>query len=135
MKPNPYQSPDAPGFVRLRERLSASCPLSRFELAVCCGLAAFLAAAITHRCQLPLIIDDATEMDIRAYTSSPLIAVEVVGVLGTLGIIPVLMLRSVYLVYRKRIVAGMAALVLCPISFGSLLFALWIDAPTLVYAT
>jgi hypothetical protein len=135
MDVNPYQSPEAPGFVRLRDRWRARWPVPKFESAVLCGLVVFLSAAIAHRCQVPFDPDAATEVNIKAYTGSPLIAVEVVGVLASLAIIPVLVVRSIYLFWQKRILAAVTAISLCPVTFGALLLAMWIDAPTLVYAT
>src|SRR5262245_29231948 len=112
MEQNPYQSPESPGFVRLRDRWRVRWPVSRFELAVHCGLVVFLVAAIAHRCQLPFLDDHATEASIKAYTGSPLIALEVVGVLGALASIPVLIVRSIYLFWQKRFFAAVTALVL-----------------------
>src|SRR5262245_24106903 len=100
MEPNPYQSPTAAQFrwAQARAMLDA---VSRFELVVLGGLILFLMASIGHRCQL-IGINDA---NVTIYTRSPLIAVEAIGMLGSLAIIPVLLLRSIYLFIQKRVVA------------------------------
>ena len=135
MEANPYESPVGTGLEHPRSQRKDRRAISLFEVVIVFGLFLFLIAAIAHRCQLPYDPDAATEVNIKAYTGSPLIAVEVVGVLASLAIIPVLVVRSIYLFWQKRTLAAVIAISLCPVSFGALLLAMWIDAPTLVYAT
>jgi hypothetical protein len=126
MNHNPYRSPAT---LRTEQRsFRWRTLIGRIEIAICAEFAVLILAAIAHRLQLNM-------ENVEAYTRSPLIFVEVLGVLGAFGIIPIALIRCIYLMAHQRGGAAIVDLLLCPLAFGSILAAMAIDSPTLVYAT
>ena len=127
---NPYESPETTS-AKSPETTTASKIDWRglfrpFEILVCCGIVILLCVATVHRFQFG---------NFDAYRSSPLVAVEVLGVLGAFGLVPVLLIRSLFLACHGRISGAILNVLLCLLACGAALLAMWIDSPALMYAT
>ncbi len=72
---------------------------------------------------------------VDSYTRSPLIAIELLGVLGALGSIPVAIIRAIYLLAKGTGSTAVVDLLLCPLALACIVAAAQIDAPTLLYGT
>src|SRR5262245_46065220 len=125
MEPHPYKSPIADTALKIRPRTAGTLfrPFEGF------GLSAFsvlLLAAMTHRFQLS---------NVGAYRTSSLIFVELLGVVVVTGIMPVAFARALYLAFQNRLGGAILNLLICCLAFGVAGGAMWIDAPTLIYAT
>jgi hypothetical protein len=129
---NPYESPLAAedkSIERRRERI-----FRPFEIVMCCGLAILLATAILHCLQLPEAANAPME-DVNTYCQSPLIGIELLALVGVLAVIPLALCRSLYFALQRRWAASAVNLGISCLSPGVVVAAMWIDAPTLIYAT
>jgi hypothetical protein len=92
-------------------------------LAVLVGLTISIAAAI-HSTQTG-----------ASYRNSPLIGVEIIGVfLALLGVLPQLV-AATFLLVRKQLGWGIAALVGVVVLIGGIVLAVALDMATIIYAT
>jgi hypothetical protein len=73
--------------------------------------------------------------NIDAYRTSPLIFIEVVGVLAAFGIGPLAFVRALHLIAEARPLAALFNGAICLLALAAVGAAFWIDAPTLLYAT
>jgi hypothetical protein len=87
-------------------------------------LGALVLAATIHRLQLG---------NLDAYRTSPLIFIEVVGVLAAFGIVPLAFVRALYLIAAARPLAAVFNGAICLLALAAVGVAFWIDAPTLLY--
>lgn len=122
MNPNPYQSPMPSQGKKLTWR-GAFGPI---ELIALCACAVTVLGAGGHR----LLLSDPD-----AYRSSPLIALEIVGVLILLAIIPFAFFRAVILFCKGRPAGAAVNVLACVLAIVAIAASFWIDAPTLLYAT
>ena len=124
--PNPYEAPSEQDAASRAQLPSQDAWFGWFEIAIICGLMFVLLAVIGHRCQF---------QDFGAYRSSPLIVFEVLGVLATLATIPVMGIRVIYCLTRRRFRSAIIAVLLGFAAIGTFVGSLLIDSPTLMYAT
>jgi len=125
MDENPYESP--------RESAGAEKTLAKprkllrpFEIAALVSLCVLVLAATAHRSQIG---------NLDSYRRSPLIAVEVIGVLTALTMATLAILRSCYLAFHRRWKGTVLNVLISGLAIGAIYLALWIDAPTLIHAT
>lgn len=123
---NPYQASSKVVEAKRSEPESSGRWFGWLEIGVACGLAILMLAGVGHRCQLH---------DVNAYTKSPLIAIEILGILATTAMIPVLLGRFLYCAIRRRFKTAIVAALLAIASVGVIVAVIFIDAPTLIYAT
>jgi FtsH-binding integral membrane protein len=124
---NPYETPQetedgavAPDEASRRRLLGV------YEIVVLGLLGVLLAAALLHRLQLG---------NREAYVTSPLIAVEVLGVLVAFVVAFITFLRAVHFLFKRRFANAALSLFLAVLAVVVSLAAMMIDYPTLVYAT
>src|SRR4029079_2190277 len=94
---NPYQSPQ---FAQSRraEETQSRLPVDNFEIVIVVSLIVIILAAIDHRYQLPDPTDNnAASAGLDAYKQSPLIAVEMLGMIWCMMVPPMLVMHAVYL--------------------------------------
>ena len=89
-------------------------------------LAALSIAAFLHWLQLS---------DLNAYRNSPLIVIEILGLLGAFLFVPVFLVRATYLLGCRRFRKGLVNAILCAVAFAVVMWAMWLDSPTLIYMT
>ena len=73
--------------------------------------------------------------DFQAYRQSPLIVIELLGLLCVLLLVPLFFVRGIYLLIRRRFLGAMFSLTVSALSIGVAAWAMWLDAATLVYMT
>ena len=126
MLENPYQAPstlDGDGQPSLKRRPKI---IGIFEVCEFLVMAFVLSSAVGHQLQIN---------NLDAYRTSPLIFFEIVGVLGALALVPVALARAVYLLLVRRFAAAALNILIAPSALAAVGASMWIDAPTLIYAT
>jgi hypothetical protein len=123
---NPYQASSNVVEAKRSEPEGSGRWFGWLEIGVAFGLAILMLAGMGHRCQLH---------DVNAYTTSPLIAIEILGILAVLALIPVLLARFLYCAIRRRFKTAIVTALLAIASVGVIVAMMLIDAPTLMYAT
>jgi hypothetical protein len=104
--------------------------LGGFERAALFGLGLLVFAATAHRCQFHFI----TESNVAFYTRSPLLAIEMFGTLGSLLMIPLFVIRALYLFSRQQMMPAVVALLVGFAAFVAFAAVFLIDWP-LVHMT
>ena len=89
-------------------------------------LAALSISVFLHSLQLP---------DLDAYRHSPLIVIEVLGLIGALMLVPVFFVRAMYLLVCRRFRHAIVNAILSGASMGVAMWAMWYDSPTLIHMT
>ena len=73
--------------------------------------------------------------DLTAYRNSPLIGVEIVSLLLAFASVPVHLVRAIYFVIRGRFRRTASSTALAVATIAIAIWAMWYDAPTILYAT
>ncbi len=120
MEPNPYESSQSVPAGSSPGKLQLWLHLGKFERVVLVGLGVFILAATVHRCQFYFTA-------LGSYTQSPLIAIELIGVLACLLVIPILVIRFVYLAWCGRLTAAILSLGLSLLAMVVIFAAMIID--------
>ena len=89
-------------------------------------LAALSIAVFLHSLQLE---------DLSAYRNSLLIPIEIFGLLGAFLLVPILLIRAIYLLLCRRFLIAIVNVFICVTAVGVAIWAMWFDSPTLIYMT
>lgn len=89
-------------------------------------LAALSIAVCLHSLQLH---------DLNAYRNSPLIGIEVFGLIGAFLLVLVFLLRTIYFLVCRQFRKATVNAIICAVAIGVAMWAMWFDSPTLIYMT
>ena len=99
------------------------------------GPAEILALIVLVTVSLAVFLHWLQSADIHAYRQSPLIAVEMIGLLGVFALVPVFFVRALYLLARRQLRSALVNLIICAAAAGTAAWAMWLDAATILYMT
>ena len=111
-------------------------PLSRSVSGVLgCGVFEGLCLIVLLVLGASVVIHFSQIDDPRAYRNSPLIGVEIVGVVVTCFSVPVHLVRAIYFAFRRTFRRVASSTVFAVVTIAIIAWAMWYDAPTIIYAT
>ena len=73
--------------------------------------------------------------DLTTYRQSPLIVIEVLGLLGAFFLVPVCLIRAIYLLFCCQLLRAIVNGIICVTAIGIATWAMWFDSPTLIHMT
>lgn len=73
--------------------------------------------------------------EVIAYRQSPLIWVEILGLNGAFLLMLIFLIRTGYLLCCRQFAGALVNAIICATALGVAIWAMWFDAPTLIYMT